>query len=160
MSRTIVVGYGNIDRADDGVAFEVINALRRRLGQKLLSEGDTGLEELGADVDSIFLIQLMPEIMEVLIGYDRVIFVDAHTGANANDLNCVPVKPEYVSSTFTHHMTPQSLLAFLKVLYNREPAGHIVSIKGYDFDFQRLLSCGTRSLVPASVEEILKLLKR
>mgnify|MGYP002399497109 CR=1 FL=1 len=160
MSRTIVVGYGNIDRADDGVAFEVINALRRRLGQKLLNEGDTGLEELGADVDSIFLIQLMPEIMEVLIGYDQVIFVDAHAGANANDLNCAPVKPEYVSSTFTHHMTPHSLLAFLKVLYNREPAGHIVSIKGYDFDFKRLLSYGTKSLVPASVEEILNLLKR
>lgn len=160
MFRTIVVGYGNIDRADDGVAFEVINALRRRLGQKLLNEGDTGLEELGAGVDSIFLIQLMPEIMEVLIGYDQVIFVDAHADANANDLNFTPVKPEYVSSTFTHHMTPQSLLAFLKVLYNREPAGHILSIKGYDFDFKRLLSCGTRSLVPASVEEILNLLKR
>lgn len=164
MVRTIVVGFGNIDRADDGVAYEVINALRQRLGQERLSEGDTGLEELdnGArtEVDSIFLSQLMPEIMEVLIDYDQIIFVDAHVGTNTNDLNCIPVAPEYVSSTFTHHMTPASLLAFLQVLYNREPAGYIVSLRGYDFDFKRTLSHGTEGLVPAAVEEILRLLKR
>ena len=160
MSRTIVVGYGNIDRADDGVAYEVINTLRQHLGQERLNEGDTGLEDLGAEVDSIFLIQLMPEIMEVIIDYDRIIFVDAHAATNINDLNCIPVTPEYVSSTFTHHMSPASLLAFLKVLYNREPAGHIVSLKGYDFDFQRMLSESTRMLIPAAVEKILKLLKR
>ncbi|NTW78489.1 MAG: hydrogenase maturation protease, partial [Syntrophaceae bacterium] len=154
MSRTIVVGYGNIDRADDGVAYEVINTLRQRLGQELLSEGDTGLEGMGAEVDSIFLIQLMPEIMEVLIDYDQIIFVDAHAGANTNDLNCIPVTPEYVSSTFTHHMSPASLLAFLKLLYNREPAGHIVSLKGNDFDFKRMLSDSTRILIPAAVEKI------
>lgn len=160
MARTIVVGYGNIDRADDGVAYEVINVLRRHLGQKMLIEGDTGLDELGSGTDSIFLPQLMPEIMEVLIGYDQIIFVDAHVGTNTKDLNCVPVAPEYVSSTFTHHMTPASLLAFLQVLYNQEPAGHIVSLRGHNFDFKRMLSSGTRSLVPAAIEKILKLLKR
>ena len=159
MSRTIVVGYGNIDRADDGVAYEVINALRRRLGQNPLIEGDTGLENLGASPDSIFLIQLMPEIMETLIDYDQIIFVDAHAGKDTHDLNCIPVKPEYVSSTFTHHMTPASLLAFMKVLYDREPPGHVVSIRGYNFDFQRMLSNSTRNLIPEAVEEILKLLK-
>ena len=46
MPRTLIIGFGNLDRADDGVAFYVINALRRRLGQKALSEEDTGLEEL------------------------------------------------------------------------------------------------------------------
>lgn len=160
MSRTIVVGYGNIDRADDGVAYEVINALRQRLGQERLKEGDTGLENLGSSPDSIFLIQLMPEIMEILIDYDQIIFVDAHAGANTNDLNCIPVTPEYVSSTFTHHMTPASLLAFMEVLYNREPAGHIVSLRGYDFDFKRIISASTKMLVPAAVEKILKLLRQ
>lgn len=160
MLRTIVVGYGNIARADDGAAFEVINALRQRLGQKILSDGDTGMEELGSESDSIFLPQLMPEIMEVLTHYGQIIFVDAHVGANKNDLDCEPVVPEYVSSTFTHHMNPASLLAFLQVLYNREPEGHIISLRGYDFDFKRALSPGTCVLVPRAVEEILELLKR
>ncbi|MEN6622579.1 MAG: hypothetical protein ABFD50_13635 [Smithella sp.] len=158
MLRTIVIGYGNIDRADDGVAHEVINLLRARLGQKILSDGDTGLEELGLEIDSIFLPQLMPEIMEILVHYEQIIFVDAHVSPNMNDLNCEPVVPEYVSSTFTHHMTPASLLAFLQVLYNREPAGHIISLRGYDFDFKRVLSPATRILVPAAIEEILRLL--
>lgn len=56
-------------------------------------------------------------------------------------------------------MTPASLPAFLKVLYNREPARHMVSLRGYDFDFKRILSCGTKELVPAAVEKILGLLK-
>lgn len=159
MVKTIVVGYGNIDRADDGVAFEVINVLRRHLGQKMLIEGDTGLDELGSGTDSIFLPQLMPEIMEILVDYDQVIFVDAHVGAETNDLNCQPVVPEYVSSTFTHHMTPASLLAFLQVLYSKEPAGHIVSLRGHDFDFKRTLSPGTKGFIPAAIEKILELLK-
>ena len=158
MSRTIVIGYGNSDRADDGVAYEVINALRQHLGKKTLDEDDTGLEALGSSVDSIFLTQLMPEIMEVLIDYDQIIFVDAHVGTNMNNLNCTPVTPEYVSSTFTHHMKPASLLAFIKALYNKEPAGHLISIRGYDFDFKRMISHDTRALIPAAVENILKLL--
>jgi hydrogenase maturation protease len=159
MPRTIVVGYGNIDRGDDGVAYEVINALRQRLGQKRLDEGETGLEELGSKNDSVFLSQLLPEIMEVLISYDRIIFVDAHVGTNTNDLNCMPVVPEYVSSTFTHHMTPASLLAFLQALYNKEPVSHIISLRGYDFDFKRKLSSETRILVDPAIEKILQLLQ-
>lgn len=159
MYRTIVIGYGNIDRGDDGAAYEVINSLRERLGKKLLSDDDTGLEELGEEIDSIFLSQLMPEIMDVIINYDRIIFVDAHVGANKNNLECTPVMPEYVSSTFTHHMTPASLLAFLQVLYDHIPAGYIVSLRGYDFDFKRALSPDTQILIHAAVEEILKLLE-
>jgi len=64
MHRSLIIGYGNIDRADDGVAYDVINALRRRLGQEILHEGDTGLEDLGRPIDSVFLSQLAPELME------------------------------------------------------------------------------------------------
>ena len=157
-ARTLVVGYGNIDRGDDGVAYCVINALRRRLSQKLLSEDSTGLEELGAEVDSIFLVQLAPELMEVLAGYRRVIFVDAHVYENVDNLHCAPVFPEYTPSTFTHHMTPAMLLAFFKTLYHREPTGHLVSIRGYDFDFRRGLSADTEVLLEAAVDRILQLI--
>ena len=49
MSRTLVIGFGNIDRADDGVAYHVVNHLRRRLGKELLPEDETGLELLGGE---------------------------------------------------------------------------------------------------------------
>lgn len=159
MSRTLVIGFGNIHRADDGVAFEVINALRRRLGQKGLSEEDTGLEELGSMVDSVFISQLTPELMDTMAEYGRVIFVDAHVYENMDDLHCSPVVPEYAPSTFTHHLTPAALLALLKTLYQAEPTGHLVSIRGYDFDFHRNLSEKTGALVEPAADCILRFLK-
>ena len=155
--RTLVIGYGNIDRADDGVAFCVINALRRCLGQKTLSEDNTGLDELGAQVDSIFLVQLAPEIIDVLADYRQVIFVDAHVYEGADNLHCAPISPAYAPSTFTHHMTPAMILALLKLLHHEGPTGHLVSIRGYDFDFHRDLSADTKALVEPAVEYILRM---
>ncbi len=159
MSRTLVIGFGNIDRADDGVAFFVVNALRRRLGQEPLNEDETGLEELGVQVDSAFLSQLTPELLETVAGYRQVIFVDAHVYENVDALHCAPVSPENTPSTFTHHLTPAAFLALLKALYHSEPSGHLVSIRGYDFDFHRDLSAETEALVGPAVEYILRLLK-
>jgi len=158
MARALVIGYGNLNRADDGVAYYVINALRERLRQVALSEDDTGLEELGAQTDSIFLTQLVPELLDTLVDYDQVIFVDAHVHEDARDLHFAPVSPEYVSSVFTHHITPATLLALLKALYQQEPAGHIVSLRGHEFDFRRGLSAATEALVELAVEYILQLL--
>jgi hydrogenase maturation protease len=159
MPRTLVIGFGNIDRADDGVAFFVINTLRRRLGQKPLPDDETGLEELGAQIDSIFLSQLTPELLETLAGYRQVIFVDAHVYENVDALHCEPVSPEYTPSTFTHHLTPAAFLALLKSLYHSDPAGQLVSIRGHDFDFHRDLSAETEALVEPAVEHILRLIK-
>jgi len=159
-SKTIIIGYGNIYRADDGVAFVVINELRRQLGQKLLEEGDTGLDELGGENDSIFLLQLVPEIMELLTGYNRIFFVDAHVGSDLEDLNCSPVTAQYISSSFTHHMTPSALLAFLKTMYQCEPEAHLVSICGYDFDFKPTLSPKVQALVQPAVDAILKVINQ
>ena len=156
MHRSLVIGYGNIDRADDGVAYDVINALRRRLGQELLPEGDTRLEDLGRPIDSVFLSQLAPELMEVLTSYDRVIFVDAHVYENVEALHCCPVSPDAASLIFTHHMTPSTLLAMQMAIYNMEPEAHLVSLRGYDFDFHRGLSADTASLVEPAVEWIMQ----
>jgi hydrogenase maturation protease len=158
MSRNIIIGFGNIDRADDGVAYVVVNKLRERLKQKKLGEEDSGLEELGSEPDSIFLHQLVPEIMDLLIDYDQIIFVDAHVGDNLDDLNHVPVLPDNVSSTFTHHMTPSAFLSFLKILYHHEATGHLISIRGHNFDFNRNLSPETSLLIDPAVEKIIQLM--
>jgi len=159
MLRTLVIGFGNIDRADDGVAFFVVKALRRRLGQKALNEDETGLEELGAEIDSVFLSQLTPELLETLAGYQQIIFVDAHVYENVDALHCEPVSPEYTPSTFTHHLTPAAFLALLKALYHQEPTGHLVSLRGYDFDFHRRISAETEALVEPAVKYILQLVQ-
>jgi len=127
------------------------------LGQKILSEDNTGLDGLGAEVDSIFLVQLAPEITDVLADYQQVIFVDAHVYESTDNLHCAPISPAYALSTFTHNMTPAMILALLKLLHHQGPTGHLVSIRGYDFDFHRDLSADTKALVGPAVECILRL---
>jgi hypothetical protein len=71
MPHTLIVGYGNLDRSDDGIAHQATNMLRRRLGQEALSEGDTGLEDLRVRTDSLFLPQLVPHLIDTLVDYDK-----------------------------------------------------------------------------------------
>ena len=156
MSRTLVIGYGNLDRRDDGVAFLVVNALRGRLGQDPLDEQETGVGELGAETDTLFLRQLVPELMDTAAGYDQVIFVDAHVRENTRELWWAPVLPDFVPSAFTHHVNPATFLALIRALYDRNPAGYLLSIRGHDFDFSRGLSAETERLVQPAVDEILK----
>jgi len=158
MTRTLVLGFGNVYRADDGVAHYVVNALRRHLGQESLGADSTGLEELGAQVDSVFLSQLVPELIDTLTAYEQVVFVDAHVRKDVPDLHCVPVPAEGAMSAFTHHMTPSMLLALLKGIYHHEPAAYLVSIRGREFDFRRGLSARVEALVQPAVECILQLL--
>jgi hydrogenase maturation protease len=158
MFRTLVIGYGNLDRQDDGVAYEVINALRRRLGQAALGGEEIQLEELGNQTDSIFVMQLAPELLDIVADYDRVIFVDAHVRPDLPDLHWAPVQPEYAPSTFTHHMTPAMLVALVRALYHREPDSYIVTIRGQAFDFGQGLSAATEALVEPAAEQILMLL--
>ncbi|NPU85821.1 MAG: hydrogenase maturation protease [Syntrophaceae bacterium] len=157
MPRTLVVGYGNLDRADDGVAYHVVNALRRRLGRPPLPEDATGLDDLGDRVDSVFLVQLAPELVEIMKDYGIICFVDAHVRERVEDLYCTHVSPEDASLTFTHHMTPALLLALLQTLYRHPVAAHLVSIRGRDFDFHRRLSPRTQAQVEPAVARILHL---
>jgi hydrogenase maturation protease len=156
MLKTLIIGFGNLDRADDGVAFYVINALRRRIGQTPLSEDVTGLENLGNQVDAIFLAQLAPELVDIMKDYDEICFVDAHVYEEAEDLHCTPVIPEEAALTFTHHMTPAMLLALLQALYQHQVAGYLVSIRGYDFDFHRDLSSLTQGQMDPAVQYIMQ----
>jgi hydrogenase maturation protease len=158
MSRSLVIGFGNISRADDSAAWHIINSLRRKLGREALSEDDTGLEELGSNTDTIFVSQLSPELVDVLIDYDRVIFVDAHIDARLDNLHCGPVETQSAPPAFSHHTTPAMLLALLEALHFREPDGWLVSVRGYDFDFQPDLSPQTLSLIEPATEKILDLI--
>jgi Ni,Fe-hydrogenase maturation factor len=111
-------------------------------------------------VDSVFIGQLVPEMIDMLEGYDRVVFVDAHVDPALDNLYCAAVSPDEAGLTFTHHMSPATLLAFFKALNGRDLEGHLVSIRGRDFDFHRDLSVESITLVEPAVDRILDLLGR
>ena len=154
MNQTLVLGYGNPDRQDDGVAWHVLHALALKLG---LPTPDSYEEEFPPNekLDFAFSLQLTPEMAEQIAAYERVCFVDAHTGSIAAQVQLVPVIGQFQHSPFTHHLTAQSLLSMCQSLYGKTPQAALLSVRGYQFEFECGLSAETAALVPEAVEMIL-----
>jgi len=150
----LIIGYGNPSRRDDGVGLAVVNSLRQRLGRLPLDEGDDGFSELGSEVDTLFLQQLMPELAETLTGYDRVWFVDAHLGVYPELIRRTVITAQLDLASVSHHLKPETLLVLAKQLYGHAPAAELISIRGFDFDFGEELSAATSEGVQQVVEEL------
>lgn len=151
MARALVIGYGNLERGDDGAAFHVVNRLRTALGRPPLADDDTGLESLGAEIDAVFVRQLVPELAADAAGYDRLVFCDAHVLPEGGDLQARPVRPERRVSGFGHVMHPDAFLWLVHGLSARRPDGFMVALRGFRFELTRRLSDGTSSLVDQAV---------
>jgi hydrogenase maturation protease len=152
--RRLIIGYGNPSRRDDGVGLAVINGLRQWLGQAPLDEGDDGYSELGGAIDTLFLQQLMPELAETLADYDRVWFVDAHLGVYPELVRRTALAAHYGLASVSHHLGPETLLALAQQIYGQAPAGELISIRGFDFDFGNELSPQTAEGVRQVVEAL------
>jgi hydrogenase maturation protease len=146
MKRTLILGYGNPDREDDGVAWHILVGLAKRLGRSVPSDPYEGFIESGLIPEILFALQLTPEMAEILAEYERVCLVDAHTGAVPEEISIQQVDPHFQNSPFTHHLTAQSLLSMTTALYQKEPELLLVSVRGYAFGFSNSLSERTAQL--------------
>lgn len=146
MLRTLILGYGNPDREDDGVSWHILQALARRLGREIPVDFSEGFPESGLNPELLFALQLVPELSETLAGFERVCLLDAHTGAVPEEIHIEPIDPHFQTSPFTHHLTAQSLLEMTKSLYNKQPETVLVSVRGYAFGFSNQLSPQTSNL--------------
>ncbi len=167
LSKCLIIGYGNPDREDDGVAWHILKALGQRFGR---IETDAVDDDISAIVfaepghrdgapDLMGELQLMPEIAETIAAYDRVCFVDAHTGAYPHDVTVTPLHAEFQSSPFTHHLTPETCLELAKAAYGHAPLGMVISVRGYQFGFERSLSAQTSALADEAIEKIIAWIK-
>jgi hydrogenase maturation protease len=154
LANTLIIGYGNPDREDDGVAWHILAALNARLGYPVPDLYTEGFEPQGKPVDFMFRLQLMPELAETISGYDRVCFVDAHTGAVPEEVHMTAVDPQFQASPFTHHMTPHTCLSLSQALYGKSPEAVLVSVRGYQFGFAHTLSPRTAELAGIATDRI------
>jgi hydrogenase maturation protease len=154
MQKTLILGYGNVDRQDDGVAWHVLAGIARKLGHPVPQEPDEGFELQGGALEFLYALQLVPEMAETLSHFERVYFIDAHTGAKPQDIDLVEIQAAYQASPFTHHMTPETLLALAHSLYGATPQSILASVRGYEFGFQQGLSPATEKLAQAAVTAI------
>ena len=107
----LIIGFGNPLRGDD--AF-----------------GLRAAERIG---DAIAVHQLTPELMDPIARATRVLFLDATSEGIPGEIRRRPVEPSRLAGAFTHHATPEALLAGALALYGRAPAAEIVTVCGANF---------------------------
>lgn len=155
MKHSLIIGYGNPNRQDDGIAWHVL----RQVAQILKLEAPMNIEEsfptLSGKLEFLFVLQLVPEIGEIISKYSRVCFVDAHTEAIAEEIQTIELTPKYQRSAFTHHMTPQTCLEIAHAIYGATVDAFLVSVRGYHFEFSDHLSPESEKLVPIAAGKIM-----
>ncbi len=159
---SLVIGYGNPDRQDDGLAWHILCGLAKRLGRPCPTV-EEGFAPQGTDPDLLFVLQLTPELSETIAAYQRVCFVDAHTGApiptpdgeiTPAEIQATRLEPKFQSSPLTHHMPPETVLALAAGLYAARPEALLVSIQGDAFEFSHTLSDGAQARLQPAIEVI------
>jgi len=171
--RILVLGFGNVDRQDDGVAWHILALIARHFrlpapdptgegfNPRNPGEPANGSEEPSAGspqrqpIDLVFAVQLTPEMAENLATYAIVCFVDAHTGNVSREVNFEEMAGGYQASPFTHHLTPQTCLALSQALYGNAPKGYLMSVRGYQFGFTHELSEQTSQLATTAGEQLI-----
>ena len=148
-----MLGYGNPDREDDGVAWHILHALTTKLGLVPPESYEDEFPEFPV-IDFSFYLQLTPEMAEEVAEYEYVCFIDAHTGHIAEPVRLIAVESEFQNSAFTHHLTPQSLISMCETVYEKKPDAALLSVLGHRFLFSRELSEETAALVPHAVDLI------
>ena len=166
--KTLVIGYGNVLRGDDGVGLEVARLLEAR-----------HLEEV--EVRAVGQLQI--EWAAEWVKYDRVIMIDAAlagppvtlrrlpraesgSGAatkqnereSARDPISLNWSPAAVG-TLPHEMAPETLLQLASALYGNAPEVYICEIRGESFEFGYRLTPSVREAAKEAVEQILRLME-
>jgi hydrogenase maturation protease len=159
LKQTLIVGFGNTFRRDDGVARVVINNLRERADRPPLPPLDDGFDDLGHPIDTVVMHQIVPELAEILADYEFVIFVDAHVATLPDPIHQEELEVGFKTPFVSHQFHPSTVLALAKQMHGEAPEAVLLSLLGHDFDFGEGLSEETHELVPEAVTRIINLIK-
>ncbi|HSW64535.1 MAG TPA: hydrogenase maturation protease [Dissulfurispiraceae bacterium] len=144
--KILIIGYGNTLRGDDGFGVYVAARLLQ--------------EKLGDHVTVLERHQLGPEMAEELSETDFVIFLDIHLSENVGEQICKRIEYENKAPvTFSHHMTPGTLLACTHAIYGKLPHGVIISVGSNLFDHGSHLSPLVTTLVDPAADLTRKLIR-
>ena len=144
MMKTLILGYGNTLRKDDGLGVYASEAL--------------AATALPADVEVLSCHQLSPELSATLAQAEHVIFIDVTLAANGElpgriktrELHPRPTQP----SGITHHFAPETLLAMAETLYGHAPQASLFSVTADNFDLGEGLSPEVITALPVLVGNI------
>lgn len=139
--RTLVIGYGNDSRNDDGIGWVVVAELAKR-------------NLPGVTLETAH--QLDVDFAETVRDYDLVVFVDAAIPESPAPWWREEVVPGFQSHAVAHFLSPADVLGLCRTLSGRTPRGVAFSIRGHDFNFGATPSPATHQAAGEVVEQILQ----
>jgi len=156
--KILLFGYGNIDRQDDGVAWHILRGVAEHYHVILPVFPEETTSEITEYLTGSYALQLTPESAEWVSQFEKVIFIDAHTGSVEEPLHVENLDSNFQTSPFTHHLTPQTCLALAESLYGKAPEAMLISVRGYEFGFSQQLSAQTGELALQAIRKIVSLI--
>jgi hydrogenase maturation protease len=136
--RTLIIGYGNELRGDDGAGPTVARII-----------GDQEIPDVVVETCH----QLLPEHAAKIAAADLVIFVDA-TLDDADDIDVRRIHPASHPEFCGHRCDPEKLLYWCDQLVSRVPQAWFIHIPGSAFEVGENLSLSANRHVRAGVSSI------
>jgi hydrogenase maturation protease len=142
MNHALVLACGNPLRGDDGVAIVLARYFRAEF-----CEPETDIRSSQ---------QWTPDLAEQISQSDIVLFLDASATLPPGKVQFKRVEPaREFSSSMTHTLSPEALLALAVQLYSRRPErAFLLTIGGESFDHADRLSEPVRSAIPVAMDLI------
>ena len=141
----LVIAWGNPLREDDGVAWHVLEGLRR-----LQPRPSLPLLRLR------HAHQLTPELAEPISRAAGVVFVDARRDGTPGQVLCEGVSPSAGQNPLAHSLSPQALLLYAESLYGRAPQAVVVGVCGERFGMGEGLSPAVKHAIPRTIRTVIR----
>ena len=144
MARVLVLGYGNPLRCDDGLGWQLAVELFR--------------SNKSPDVLVLPCHQLTPELAEPISRAETVLFIDSTRQGTAGEFHCEELQSQPGPVSFTHHLSPASLLDLSSELFGCCPRAYFLTICGESFEVGGSLSATVNARLPelkARVRELI-----
>ena len=139
--KTLLIGYGNATRSDDGVGILVVEDLEAM-----------ALKE----VEIRTYQQLHVEILEDFGRYQRIVLVDVCPEAKTAEI--VPVGRLASGMASSHHLSAELLLSLARATGYPVPEFYVCRVPGHDFSFGNRLSESAREGAEIAKQKLRKFL--
>lgn len=137
--RTLLIGYGNSLRSDDGAGPEVA----RRVAELGLS-----------DLEVIEAHQLLPEHAERISHFEQVVFVDASLEEDLDKVSVSKVEASVGVPVDPHSSDPEGLLGLSARLFDGRAEAWLIRLPGVDFGLGERFSETMMEAIPVAVNLI------
>ena len=154
-STVLLIGYGDPEREDRGIAWHVFLDLARCMNRTIPVEPREGFYSSGFPADMIFVPQLIPSLAERMVDYERTCFITAHTDPETEPIVWTEIEEDSIGLPESQAVDPGTCIATSMELFGRAPKAAHLSIRAFETGRSRSLSRQASELLPEVTEQLL-----